>query len=722
MLVLSVKYLLLAVAFTPLIVTLSTIYPFILGKLIFFRSLTAITAVVFIFLLSQDSRIRRKFITVVKNPLIILVFLFIIWGGIGVFFAKNPLVAFWGNLERGEGWLTWLHIFLFLLMAVTIFERKDWIQFVRLSVIASIIVSFYGTLQFLGVKSFPGAFKLEKLTSFFGNSSILAAYFTLIVGFALWLLNVDINRFWKSAAAVAILWSSAMIVLSGTRGAILALVAGLFLGVLLLAWRHKFYRVLLVIFILFGIGFLLTKQHPIWQKVPLFDSLASLSLEHPTVKTRLIALGVSWRAFKEKPIIGWGIDNYRVAYNKHYNPDYALYEAAWFDRAHNKIMDILVMNGGVGLILYLSILGLVIWYLRQMYLKGEKKESLALGFLLIIYFIQNLFLFDHLVTYILFFALLGIIAQYRNSLVVVDNSLPTSSLTNASPLAISLGSTAILLIPLVIYYIYAYNYIPYRQAKTYWYARNNIPEVNQLNKTADEFLYPYNFAQSTIRKSYHDYLVNKDVFANKNPHFMALGDKALSALEEVVKKEPDDPRNLIRLSEAYIDRAEKIDKSYFAKAEQVLRKAIELSPKRQEPYYHLAYTLLGAGKKEEALATAQAALDLQPEVARAHYIKGLILSLMDQRDEGEKEIEKALTMKKGSFFLEADKKNIAYIYTNNFIRYARKRDLAGLRRAAKRIRQFKPEVADAVDKLLNLAEQGRWNELNAVLDSVLGDQ
>ena len=48
--------------------------------------------------------------------------------------------------------------------------------------------------------------------------------------------------------------------------------------------------------------------------------------------------------------LGGGIrpEGYISAHNEFYNPAIQKYEISWFDRAHNRLLDVLVMNGVFG--------------------------------------------------------------------------------------------------------------------------------------------------------------------------------------------------------------------------------------------------------------------------------------------------------------------------------------------------------------------------------------
>jgi len=93
-------------------------------------------------------------------------------------------------------------------------------------------------------------------------------------------------------------------------------------------------------------------------------------------------------------------------------PDFYSYTGTetWFDRAHNTIFDMLTMFGGLGLISYLSIYAGIFYVLWRFYKKqGYIQNIVILGLLFVAYFIQNVFVFDSINTYIPFFMLLGFV-------------------------------------------------------------------------------------------------------------------------------------------------------------------------------------------------------------------------------------------------------------------------------------------------------------------------
>ncbi len=92
-----------------------------------------------------------------------------------------------------------------------------------------------------------------------------------------------------------------------------------------------------------------------------------------------------------RPLIGYGPESMYVAYNSFYPPELGHYESrtASPDRSHNETLDVLVITGGLGLLVYLFVFGSVIfWGLRWLGLLPSGREiwlyvGLNMGFALI---------------------------------------------------------------------------------------------------------------------------------------------------------------------------------------------------------------------------------------------------------------------------------------------------------------------------------------------------
>ncbi|MCL5004462.1 MAG: O-antigen ligase family protein, partial [Patescibacteria group bacterium] len=586
------------------------------------------------------------------NFLSIFLFLFFISLIISAIFAVNPYRAFWGDLERGEGLFGFLHFFAFLIMSIAIFEKKDWLNFFKISLGVGFIVIFYAFLQYFGAKNFPFLFiSEERPISFIGNPAFLATHMFFVMIFAIVVffgnsskifkpLNFETFKllFWRYFSLLIIPLSAITIFLTATRGAILGLLVGVF--ALLIYFVFKSFKPLnfktfkhlnfiplslLILIIIFSAFFWFTRDAAIWQKIPGLNRLAqtaTMDKSDASTQFRLMTWKLSWEAFKEKPIFGWGQENYLTAYQKYYNPDYAIYGESWLDRAHNKIFDLLVMQGIFGLLAYLGIFASVIYVLF-------KKDGLMTKFIvaaLIGYFVQNLFVMDQIVSDIMFFAVLGYAISFKslNSEILKTLNFETLKLLNFKTIVLRLAG--LILIIILGYSLYSYNYIPYIQAKTFGEAKK-IDQASLIEEKLKQASQPYNFSQFNLRAHIVDYFYDNQPYVFQAEKYKPLFDSFIGLIDEAAGKEPYDIRMFIRKTQMSQSMAINYPELY-KEAEESMRKAIELAPNRQELYYNLAFTLLGQKKFQEAVEVSQKAVELSPNVARAHYHLAFVLAVI----------------------------------------------------------------------------------------------
>jgi len=151
-------------------------------------------------------------------------------------------------------------------------------------------------------------------------------------------------------------------------------------------------------------GFLLIKDTKFITSSPVLSRLAQIQPKDKTSRSRLMVWDSAWKGFKERPLLGWGQENFQDIFDKYYNPN--MYDQEhWFDRSHNTFLDCLTQAGIMGLIAYLLLYALMVKSFWQSHLSQfEKSLFIALlGGL----FIHQIFLFEDLMGHIYFFLLLA---------------------------------------------------------------------------------------------------------------------------------------------------------------------------------------------------------------------------------------------------------------------------------------------------------------------------
>lgn len=744
----SINYLLWATTLTPLVVINVFPFPHGFGKTFFFRVVVEILTILFLAYLvwSKDSAIFGRLKALLKNPLFIAVLVFFFSAAVSTVFAHNSYHAFWGNAERGDGLFNLLHYLVLLIVAISVFEKKDWFLFFKISLGVSLVVVFYAWLQYFDISNFPFALKVNRLGSFFDNAAFFGTYLIFITGLSGLVFHEAKSRFWRYSSIFIILFSVPQIFIVRVRGPVVGLAAGLLFLLLYFVFRggkeavaatkiRKISLTALGLLAVFGVTFFFTRGADFWQTIPGFNRFTDISLSDSSFQTRLIALGSSWEAFMEKPIIGWGLENYNVGYNKYYNPKYATYEEAWFDRAHNKVMEVAVIQGGLGLISYLSMFAVLFFLLfkkekslisaDQKLINADKKiridqsksvsngEAPILGALVIAYFVQNLFLFDTPVSYLMLFVVLGFIVS--GTLMVVDNK-PIVTLGGRKKLeGLGFGAIFLVITGFIFYSLYSYHFIPYRQYGIYRKALNTGVGTNVL-EAAPEMFDRYNYIQPTLRYQLLEVVFNNGVL--RNTEFNPLNDLALRGMEEVIEREWDyDPRNHLLLAESYNERA-KSDPVFLKRGEEVLKQAFKLSPRRQDVYYVLAFNLAAQGRFDEAIKLNRENIALNPSIAKPHYNLGISLTLAGQGywEEAEQEFRRALDI---GFIdpdtIKGDFNNISVALESMLSVYILNHDKEKTIRVAEMLRDVSRRIGSALgddmDIIIDYAEREDWDTL-----------
>jgi tetratricopeptide (TPR) repeat protein len=118
----------------------------------------------------------------------------------------------------------------------------------------------------------------------------------------------------------------------------------------------------------------------------------------------------------QKPLFGWGPENFELAFYPIFDPKLFLQEyggEVWFDRAHNVFIDNLISTGIIGLLAYLALAGAAIWFLYKESKKanGDYWALATMAPLMAAYYIQNATVFDMVSSLLVFYLSLAFIVS-----------------------------------------------------------------------------------------------------------------------------------------------------------------------------------------------------------------------------------------------------------------------------------------------------------------------
>ena len=406
-----------------------------------------------------------------------------------------------------------------------------------------------------------------------------------------------------------------------TRGTLL----GLFLGVIsiliygIITGKNIFYKklnlrklsiIFLFLFLIFSGVFISTRKSETWQKIPGFSRIAVIGNTDSTTQTRLLMGKLSLNAVNpienglKKFLIGWGPDNFSLAYAKYFDPLQFKYEKDWFDRSHNKLFDCLVMTGILGLLAYL-----MIWFLFFKSIFKNKDFSLiniGLLFFGVSLLVHFLFVFDQITTTMSFFVVLPFLI-YTITNYSFNNKIRETEIVKKVFFGIF-----ILILSTFLIFVYLKNDLPaFVQMKEYISLRqkNNLSTI--LDST-DRLFEPFTTAQMKIR---YDFLffMNK-IYDPKNEYIVRLSEISFLRGEEYIQKVPLDLQFMSILAYNYTNQGKDSNNlEYLKKGEEYLRRVILYAPERPDFNYVLALNLFYQKRYNESFDLSEKLFETNPE-------------------------------------------------------------------------------------------------------------
>ncbi len=401
------------VPFIPFLVSSEFFFPFITTKAFAWRIIVEIIFAAWILLALSVPEYRPR-----KSIILYAFALFLIIVGLSDLFGVAPVKSFWSNYERMEGYVLLLHLGMFFVVIGSVFKEIDWKRWWNTSLFASFLMVIYCAFQLLGtIRINQGGVRVDGTL---GNATYLAIYMLFHIFIALLFL-------WREKKNASLRWVYGILILlqgwilyhTATRGAILGLIGGLLLMAVLNVrnredkWFRKLSVAVLAALVILTGGFYLARESALVKNSLVLNRFASISTKEFNGGGRSFVWPMALKGMKERPLLGWGQDNFNYVFNEHYDPKMYVLEP-WFDRAHNIFLDWGVAGGILGLLSYLSLYAAFLWMLWKGNSALAYEERTILTALLAAYFFHNFFVFDQLVSYFLFIALLAYLHSCLN--------------------------------------------------------------------------------------------------------------------------------------------------------------------------------------------------------------------------------------------------------------------------------------------------------------------
>ena len=638
---------------TPLLVFRNLYFPFVSGKIIFFRIAVELALLFYLLaFLIESNQPEFKFRKLFKNPIFLSVLIFSLLFFLSSFWGINPKFSLFSNYERGDGGLQMLHYFIFFFLLVSLFRKpSDWKKFFIASVVVSLSICFYALGQFNEAKCLtnagssqalrqacqPGTFLAAnaRVSGTLGNSSYLAVYALFHLFFLGYLFLNPRVRFTPYIWGAIALFEFLILLLTQTRGVFLGLLAAILLWALITifyAFRTPplFLKkragqfilvalgavaIFLVLLSVFSIG------HPNSVAARFIKALSPTYVKD-SLKDRFWTWGTAIASIVERPF-GWGAENFPQAFDKYYNPKFFGVES-WFDRAHNIYLDYALIGGIPLLIAFLSIFYFVY---RQLFKQFKKNLLLPASMFILIttYLIQGLVLFDVISTYLVLFLFLAFAIGYFGQAQGVNQEVLSSRKTSGS--AVKLVAA-----PLIISTFFAFywlGFLPYQRSALL---------VKAIQKSQQESF-------ENISSNFEPALHHRSPVGN-NESFLALAQLSQSYLNSLYKDEIPVAKNSLDSFMHYLSnefsKKEKSndligtrpllyfgwlnfhagritkDSYYFQKSAEYFNKGLQLSPTRMEFIYANLELALAAKDQETAKSMLMLASRFRPDLEQTN--------------------------------------------------------------------------------------------------------
>ncbi len=473
----SIRIGLIVLLWMPLVYTQNeTLFPSLVGKSIFARSLIELLAASWVILIVIDPTYRPR-----RSWVVLAFGAYVVASLLSTVFGVSITKSFWSDYQRMMGVWDLLHWFALVLIAGSVLRTSaQWRFLLNWVLVISLILSVVALAQAYDfwLPFFPHlVLDATKVQATLGNPSFLAAFLVVTTLLALGFLarsllqpdpeelavespasgspprraarreqqgrrngrqrqelfGLQFLRFFWAAVVVLGVWA---LFLTGTRGAFVGFVAGLIaMPAALGIWGNR--KALLPVAALTGgivvsliVTFVIVEVTNSGfgdaTNRDIFARFAQTSRTEGTLALRLTTGKIGLQAFADRPILGWGPENYSAAFNKHVDPSFSELDTKEHDQVHISVVEQLATRGIVGGLLFLAMWGAVFWRLVRRR-RPPREEVMAYAVLggLVGYFVQNLALFDTPATILLWAVLFAWVAAQDGRKEPAVEPLPT---------------------------------------------------------------------------------------------------------------------------------------------------------------------------------------------------------------------------------------------------------------------------------------------------------
>ena len=532
--------------------------------------------------------------------------------------STQLFTSLFGSETRFLGIFTCLNFLVLAFLAYQFLrEKEDLRALLLISFITGSALAIYGILQSHGVfQQFVWSQNPEdRAFGTMGHSNHFGAYLGICFTMGIALFFTLKKNYWKWLLTLGEALMLYSLILTGSRAAFFAtVISALVVGIMIIMkkkeWLRVFFRkrllvVLTVVIILIGAVAIFS---PKLSELPLVQRLNSAVTEF---RQNNMPDRVSWwlsslSMLKDRPVLGFGVSAFRDTYNTYRRLDYTVpgpgdiqYQISP-ESSHMEYLDIAVNEGIIGLVAYLTLIGIVILGLiRAIFKKKKEKDewkyfaTLAFMGALMTYLLQAFLNFGVVDTLTVFYLLLG-------GAVSISSLGETVKKYKLKPFPKTLIAIAALI--LVVFGTYG----TFKEAAADWYYKQAAVKntQGQVDNARDDFDHvvknqPY---QYEYHQDYGDFAfkvaLNPEMDSQTGISFLEL---AIQQYREAAELNASHPSTFYNMGIALIQlAAKKTSDMNLQQGINALKKSIDLSPNNPLYRYEAGKIFLQLGRKDLA--------------------------------------------------------------------------------------------------------------------------
>lgn len=619
------------VLLTPLVVFPHIYAPFQNAKKISFMILVELLVPVFLYLYLKN---RQKGFW--RDPVVLSFVGFFLALVVASAFGIDPWNSFLGNMDRVGGLFFLAHILVFVVLLR--FAHLRWgKEFGRHSMIVLVggaaLASVYALFEYVGWLPTMAEPYLPRVSSVFGNPAYFASFLIIPFFMAIYLGVCERKKHLYFGSAGVILLA---ILASGTRAALIGLVAGAVVGGFVYAFkagdqkkRRKLLSGFVVLAVLCSMAFALA-----WTFAP--ERSLPYRLTHfysETSSQRLSYWAFALEESKDNLLPGLGFDNYFKIADERYSAE--LYELSdtWPDKPHNHFLDLLTAGGIVALLAYAAFL----FFLVRAFWRKERSEWFLAA---LVAYLGNVFFMFETVGSLIPFALLVSLAAFHVSESEKD--------FEEQKMVVPISSAAVV----VMFFSVVFVVLPYYGAVHATLSSkamlNESPQQAVIDAVALNDKQTLLLGPRLIPETQFDVLVYAMQSDAQYEHLVGLFDAAEESFEHLVSQRPLRARHwdkyaaFLALRAASAVETDPEFEVFTERSLEVFDQAEQLAPDRVEWMVSLAHMYQLSGDTNQAIAVAEEAAEKAPTDAEALGILGQLYLDQERFDEAAEVLYRAL--------------------------------------------------------------------------------